>query len=120
MEIIVKKDNKYSLINIPESDLQNNIDCQDEVIVDFEITEEQRKYIEQWVTFTYNNWINLWNTTKIDELENEKIANKYKEDRKKEYLPIWEQLDQLYWDKINGTTTWQNTITWIKNKFPKN
>jgi len=53
------------------------------------------------------------------ELENIKISNQYKEDRKKEYLSIWEQLDQLYWDKINWTNIWQETITEIKNKYPK-
>ena len=43
----------------------------------------------------------------------------YIEKRVSEYPPIGEQLDMIYWDKINGTTLWQDTITTIKEKYPK-
>lgn len=36
-----------------------------------------------------------------------------------EYPSIEEQLDMLYWDKINNTNIWKNTITRIKKKYPK-
>ena len=36
-----------------------------------------------------------------------------------EYPTIAEQLDMLYWDKINGTNIWLDTISEIKNKYPK-
>jgi len=29
-------------------------------------------------------------------------------------------LDMIYWDKINGTNKWVETITEIKNSTPKN
>ena len=43
----------------------------------------------------------------------------YAEKRKVEYPPIAEQLDMIYWDKINGTNLWQELITEIKAKYPK-
>lgn len=43
----------------------------------------------------------------------------YKEKRQAEYPSIQEQLDMIYWDKVNGTTIWQDTITAIKNKYNK-
>lgn len=35
------------------------------------------------------------------------------------YLPIEEQLDQLYWDKKNGTSTWEEGIDAVKAAYPK-
>ena len=40
--------------------------------------------------------------------------------RIREYPPIQRQLDMIYWDKINGTNKWVETITEIKNSTPKN
>ncbi len=47
------------------------------------------------------------------------VTPDYKEERLSEYPPIAEQLDQLYWDAINDTTTWRDTIAAVKNKYPK-
>ena len=43
----------------------------------------------------------------------------YQEKRQEEYPPIKEQLDMIYWDKVNGTHKWQDTISAIKEKYPK-
>ena len=43
----------------------------------------------------------------------------YAEKRAAEYPSVQEQLDMIYWDKINGTNVWQQTITAIKTKYPK-
>ena len=43
----------------------------------------------------------------------------YAELRSQEYPSREEQLDMMYWDKINGTTTWEDTIQAIKDKYPK-
>ena len=43
----------------------------------------------------------------------------YAEKRVTEYPSIPEQLDMIYWDKINGTNLWQEKITEIKEKYPK-
>lgn len=43
----------------------------------------------------------------------------YIEQRKQAYESIEEQLDMLYWDKINGTNNWETMITTVKNLYPK-
>ena len=43
----------------------------------------------------------------------------YQRLRANEYPSIQEQLDMQYWDKINGTTVWQDTVQAIKDKYPK-
>ena len=39
--------------------------------------------------------------------------------RQQEYPSREAQLDMMYWDKVNGTTTWEDTIQAIKDKYPK-
>lgn len=51
--------------------------------------------------------------------ENLRAAEAYKEKRKKAYGPIPDQLDMIYWDEVNGTTTWVDHISSIKAQFPK-
>ena len=43
----------------------------------------------------------------------------YAELRAEDYPSREAQLDMMYWDKVNGTTTWQDTIQEIKNRHPK-
>ena len=43
----------------------------------------------------------------------------YIDKRLMEYPDISEQLDMLYWDKINNTNMWEDTISAIKAKYPK-
>lgn len=46
-------------------------------------------------------------------------ANEYKDKRKAEYVSVPDQLDMMYWDQVNGTTTWKDHIESVKNKYPK-
>ena len=39
--------------------------------------------------------------------------------RQQEYPSREEQFDMIYWDKVNGTTVWEDTIQAIKDKYPK-
>jgi hypothetical protein len=39
--------------------------------------------------------------------------------RSREYASLPDQLDMLFWDKMNGTEIWKNNIIKIKEKFPK-
>ena len=39
--------------------------------------------------------------------------------RQQEYPSREEQLDMMYWDKVNGTNIWEETIQAIKDKYPK-
>ena len=43
----------------------------------------------------------------------------YTEKRVAEYPPIAEQLDMIYWDKVNDTNLWIEKIAKIKAKYPK-
>ena len=57
-------------------------------------------------------------------LENGKIVQiiapkTYAEKRSEEYPSIPDQLDMIYWDKVNGTNLWQEKIAEIKAKYPK-
>jgi hypothetical protein len=47
------------------------------------------------------------------------IEPDYKTLRQQAYPSLQEQQDMQYWDQINGTTIWQDTITEIKEKYPK-
>lgn len=51
--------------------------------------------------------------------EAELAATQYQRDRAMAYPSLAEQMDMQYWDKINGTTTWQDAIAVVKAKYPK-
>ena len=53
----------------------------------------------------------------ITRLQAEYDANQYQRDRV--YPSIQDQLDMQYWDKVNGTTTWQDAIAKVKTDTPK-
>jgi len=46
-------------------------------------------------------------------------ANQYQRDRATAYPSIQEQLDMQYWDKVNGTTNWEDAIAKVKSDTPK-
>jgi len=43
----------------------------------------------------------------------------YIEKRLAEYPSVGDQLDMIYWDKVNNTNLWQEKIAQIKAKYPK-
>ena len=53
------------------------------------------------------------------ELQTEYDANQYQRDRAIAYPTIQEQLDMQYWDKVNGTTNWEDAIAKVKADTPK-
>ena len=44
---------------------------------------------------------------------------KYRDDRKKAYGDIGDQLDMQYKDLLNGTTIWKDHVAKVKSDFPK-
>jgi|TARA_R100000482_G_C4989251_1_gene86659 hypothetical protein len=62
----------------------------------------------------YDSWVDDVAASRLDDEQ-----NGYKEDRKKAYASIEEQLDMMYWDKINNTTNWKDHITQVKLDNPK-
>tara|TARA_R100000781_G_scaffold12921_1_gene11243 strand:+ start:3014 stop:3334 length:321 start_codon:yes stop_codon:yes gene_type:complete len=47
------------------------------------------------------------------------VTLNYEKKRLKEYPHYRDQLDMMYKDQVNGTTTWKDAITAVKNKYPK-
>ena len=56
---------------------------------------------------------------KMTELQAEYDANEYQRERATSYPSIQEQLDMQYWDKVNGTTTWEDAVAKVKLDNPK-
>ena len=56
---------------------------------------------------------------KASEKKAEYDANQYQRERAEAYPSIQEQLDMQYWDKVNGTTNWEDAIAKVKSDTPK-
>ena len=54
---------------------------------------------------------------KMVEVQADYDAKQYQRDRV--YPSIQDQLDMQYWDKVNGTTTWEDAIAKVKADNPK-
>lgn len=53
------------------------------------------------------------------EMQYEYEVKEYQRQRKLIYPSRDEQFDMMYWDKINGTTTWDDAINAVKEAYPK-
>ncbi len=78
-----------------------------------QIKAKELGYPELDIEQAYND---EWYLTGYAPAEPEKT---YAELRVAEYPSIQEQLDMQYWDSVNGTTNWKDTISAIKEKYPK-
>ena len=58
-------------------------------------------------------------SAKAISLEGEYNNTEYRRLREAAYPPIPDQLDMIYWDKINGTDVWLSTIQEIKQRISK-
>lgn len=47
------------------------------------------------------------------------LLNTWLPQRVSAYPSLDKQLDMLYWDQVNGTTVWKDTIAAVKEQFPK-
>tara|TARA_B100000035_G_C21017246_1_gene562501 strand:+ start:1679 stop:1993 length:315 start_codon:yes stop_codon:yes gene_type:complete len=61
-------------------------------------------------------WIAEGNTPEAADVPSEPT---YAELRAEAYPSIEDQLDMQYWDKVNGTNHWQQSITTVKATYPK-
>ena len=55
----------------------------------------------------------------VTRLQADYDAKAYQRQRATVYPSIQDQLDMQYWDKVNGTTTWQDAIAKVKADTPK-
>ena len=58
-------------------------------------------------------------TAEVARLQAEYDNNEYQRQRATAYPTIQEQLDMQYWDRVNGTTIWADTVAQIKLENPK-
>ena len=58
-------------------------------------------------------------TAEVIRLQAEYDTQEYARSRKAEYPSIADQQDMQFHDAIDGTTTWQDAIQAVKNKYPK-
>ena len=72
-----------------------------------------------WLSPTIRQPSELEIEQEIKRLEEIEKANEYQRLRAQQYPSIQEQLDMLYWDKVNGTTSWQEAISAVKLAYPK-
>lgn len=80
-----------------------------------------KQYAEQAISANKQNMIlNIEQdgTVHMEDKPAQKLT--YAQLRRQEYGSIEEQLDMIYWDKMNGTTLWKDMITFVKEKYPKN
>jgi len=49
----------------------------------------------------------------------DEVSADYEINRKIAYGDLGEQLGEIYWDQINGTSVWKDRVTAIKNAHPK-
>lgn len=57
--------------------------------------------------------------TKLAEMQAAWDAEDYGRSREKEYPEIGEQLDMIYHDQVNSTTTFKDAVKAVKDKYPK-
>jgi hypothetical protein len=55
----------------------------------------------------------------VDPRSNEEKSRAYRDQRRLAYPPLEDQLDMIYWDKINGTSIWRDAIAAVKTRYPK-
>jgi hypothetical protein len=56
---------------------------------------------------------------KLADAQSAIVLENIQQTRKISYPSINEQLDMLYWDSVNGTTTWKDAIAQVKADNPK-
>ena len=74
----------------------------------------------KWVTCDDDNVTNLWvlyNGEFFD--SSDRLERNQDMKRKVEYGQVEDQLDMMYWDQMNGTTTWKDHITATKANIVK-
>ena len=72
----------------------------------------------RWITCDDDNVTNMWvlyNGEFFDSTE--RLERNQQMKRKVEYGQIEEQLDMMYWDQMNGTTTWKDHVTAVKSSI---
>lgn len=54
-----------------------------------------------------------------DPRSEEQKAMVYQDQRRQTYPSLGDQFDMIYWDQIDGTTTWRDAVAAVKAQYPK-
>jgi uncharacterized small protein (DUF1192 family) len=73
----------------------------------------------EWLDQNQTQPTNAEIAAEIARLEADYAAKQYQRDRAAAYPSLAEQMDMQYWDSVNGTTVWADTIAAIKQEHPK-
>ena len=85
-------------------------------------------HLREWMTATYENLFIRDGSEKptkqecidgVNAMQADYDARQYQRDRMVSYPSLQEQLDLIYWDKINDTEKWKETIDKVKTDNPK-
>ena len=71
----------------------------------------------EWLDTTQTQPTDAEIQTEITRLQADYDSKQYQRDRK--YPSLADQADMQYWDSVNNTTVWLDTIAAIKASFPK-
>ena len=82
---------------------------------EFVLRNDELEWIDKKQTQPTENEI----TDEIIRLQAEYDAQEYARSRDAEYPSLKDQQDMQFHDAIDGTTTWQDAIQAIKDKYPK-
>lgn len=86
----------------------------DDVLINPDMTN-----IDLKASIVENGQIRNLNPIELDaKITADKLVN-YRKYRAAEYPSLADQLDMQYKDKLNGTTTWEDAIQAVKDKYPK-
>ena len=85
---------------------------------EFSIINDSYSQLE-WLSPTIRKPSEIEVQIEFKRLQDLEKLNEYKKLRATAYPSIAEQLDMLYWDKVNGTSNWQAAIDAVKQQYPK-
>ena len=69
----------------------------------------------RWVTCDDDNVTNLWVLYNGEFFPTtDRLERNQQMKRKVEYGSIEDQMDMMYWDQVNGTTTWKDHVSAVK------
>ena len=72
----------------------------------------------RWVTCDDDNVSNLWVLYNGEFFPtSDRLERNQQMKRKVEYGSIEDQLDMMYWDQVNGTTTWKDHVSAVKSNI---
>ncbi len=111
MAQLVSKVKKYLEANSKTvSEFENNIKLQNDGVGD---------YIHTWNVSGLAKPTDEQLTSYEDVANTEEALNVILSNRRNAYPSIGDQLDMQYWDKVNGTSTWQDAVAQVKLDNPK-